>query len=307
MRRRATANTYVPKSRIMVANARRRPLTQQFKQATRIAASLPKGHPLRRRLLASTKVIAGGWSDKAVKELAEEEGLDADDLKVGRGPGSNSITVESRGRGDSGEYAWVVFKSERDAERYAHEYVKDMLEDEPSLFTQDWLKRFLTISKTDIRVIANEDADSYVEDIATEDEGERVVQEADMESMWDEIVDAIDELDELEYDDKIDAKEHKTRMTKLEKRRDDLIEKAKEKLTERMVKDQIQEMEHDSLGWYVDRFGEFNMNDMPHFFSLDVEEATKDAISTDGVAHFLDRYDGDETELDSGAVAYGTN
>lgn len=40
---------------------------------------------------------------------------------------------------------------------------------------------------------------------------------------------------------------------------------------------------------------------------IDVKEAAEDAVSQDGVAHFLDVYDGRAVELANGAVAYATN
>lgn len=43
------------------------------------------------------------------------------------------------------------------------------------------------------------------------------------------------------------------------------------------------------------------------FIQIDVDKAVEDAIDTDGISHFLDRYDGSELDLPSGAIAYGTN
>jgi hypothetical protein len=40
---------------------------------------------------------------------------------------------------------------------------------------------------------------------------------------------------------------------------------------------------------------------------IDYDEASQDAVDTDGVAHFLASYDGDEVELPNGKVAYRTN
>ena len=48
-------------------------------------------------------------------------------------------------------------------------------------------------------------------------------------------------------------------------------------------------------------------DEIPSWISVDVDKAAKAALRDDGVAHFLDRYDGDYVELASGAEAYGTN
>ena len=40
---------------------------------------------------------------------------------------------------------------------------------------------------------------------------------------------------------------------------------------------------------------------------FDSEEAAENAIRTDGVAHFLASYDGEEIELDNGNVMYRVN
>jgi len=284
------------------SKAKLQPPTFQSKIA-RKAAQFPIGHPYRRRLLKYAlaprhRRIAGKWEEAALEALAEEEDVDVDDFRTGKGPDRNSFTAEL------GRREWLVFKDERDAEKYAIEYVRDMLNDEPGLFTSDWLRGFITMSKGDAREIALEDASSYVEDIRDEDDGLRVVQEANMEAEWDEIEEATWDLDNEDpppddYDKQLQA---------LEDRKEKLVEKAAEELEDRMSSDTEDEILSDPLGWYEERFGKLDMNKLPSFFFLDIEEAAQDAVSMDSVAHFLSGYDGNEIDLGrSGAVAYRTN
>jgi len=300
-RPRPVVRPYAPESRVLTASTEGRPkyAKNALSSVLRLASELPKGHPLRRRLLASMTVKAGGWEDKAVAELAEEEGLDADDLKVSRGPGSNSMMVENRGRGFSGESEWMVFKSDKDAERYAHEYVKEMLEEEPGMFKQSWIQNYLMISKSDIGMLASEEADNHVENI--EDDESRLMVEADMESAWDKLEEREWELD----DEDPEPDDYKAQMKKIEDKREDLREKAKDKVRERYESDLEDRLKNDLPEW-LSEMG-YEMRRLPNFVTIDTDRAAKSALRDDGIAHYLDRYDGDATELSSGAIAYGTN
>jgi len=40
---------------------------------------------------------------------------------------------------------------------------------------------------------------------------------------------------------------------------------------------------------------------------IDFDNASIDAVNMDGIAHFLDRYDGETIYLDNNVVAYRTN
>jgi hypothetical protein len=304
-RPRPTVRAYEPKSRSLVASTKpkKRVAQRAINRVLHIANDLPKGHVLRRRLLASVTRSAAGWEDKAVAELAKVEGLDADDLKTRRGPGRNSIEVESRGGpGDSGEREWFVFKSDDDAERYALEYVTEMLEEEPELFTRSWLMNYVSIRPGDIGIIASEEADNYIEGI--EDDEARLMDEADMESAWDKLEEQEWDLDDMDPE----PDDYKARMKKIEDKKEELIEKAKDKLRERYESELEDRLENDPLDWLGD-MGYSDMGDILKlsFVMIDTERAAKGALRDDGIAHFLDRYDGDATELRSGAIAYGTN
>ena len=40
---------------------------------------------------------------------------------------------------------------------------------------------------------------------------------------------------------------------------------------------------------------------------IDIDDASTDAVATDGIAHFLSRYDGETLYLSNDNVAYRTN
>jgi len=294
------------------------------------------------------------WQDAALKALAEEEGLwdeddaegepfDADDVfRIYKSGFGNGIRV------DAGRKEYLVFEDYDDAEKECQEYLEQTLEDEPGIFNRSFLRSHLSISPTDARMIAVEDADSYVEDIKGEDgDPPRVIEEADMEDKWSELDDERWELEErrddidrelLELDDELldaeDAEEEGTktmgpsakeiqkkidalneeseqavaRIDEIEREKEDLIEEAADKLSSDLADRTEKEIKDDPLGWYEDRFGSIDMDRLPSFLSLDIREAAEDAIGTDGVAHFLASYDGDEMRLGrTGAVAYRVN
>jgi len=135
------------------------------------------------------------WAIKTGIELGESQSLSTDDIEVLNSEETNEGTVADITI--DGE-DWRLYSSYDVAESDALQYVTDMLEEEPELFSPDWIREFYDVG-------------------------------------------------ENEYT-------------------------GEEELT-----------------------------------NLDVAAAAEDAIATDGVAHFMSWYDGNEIELPSGAVAYRTN
>lgn len=186
--------------------------------------------------------------------------------------------------------SYLIFKDEDEARNEAEASVAQDLEEEPSMFTQDWLKQFYSMSDTDRRVYANEEADSYLSDIKEEDDGERIIEEAG--EVDDEITEAYEELQEKYEDDEIDQEEY-------DKQKEDLIDKAFNTLNDHMV-DYIYERLSDPYKYFVEDQGMYSREDFFKNFSgmhLDVEKASKNAVEVDGIAHFLARYDGEEMNI----------
>jgi|APSaa5957512535_1039671.scaffolds.fasta_scaffold37164_2 hypothetical protein len=283
--------------------------------AIRLASMMPKGSEERQVLLnglrkratvrtaADPKAAAAKWVEEALVELAEEEGLDADDLKVrGKTGWGYGVNVEGRGRGDSGESEWALFEDWDDAEKEAYDYVRNMLEEEPEMFNQDWLENYMSVSSTDARIIGGEEADNRIDGMDDED----LLRNGDLEDKWQDLE---DEKDEIEYgeardaDDADDAALDK-RVAQIEKEQSKLIDEARDEVLLNYAAEVEDQLNRDPLEWYRELTGE---RDIPDWISVDVEKAAKAALRDDGVAHFLDNYDGDSTELPSGAVAFGTN
>ena len=253
------------------------------------------------------RVQAGTWQEKAKAELeAELGGIETED--TGRTSMRDAITLESTsGRADNGESEWIVFKDMKSAERYAVEYVQEMLDDDPSMFDQKWLKNHVFVSPTDIRLISNEDADSYVDDIRSQDE-ERLLDEAGMLRAWQALDAQRDKLGQLALVAKDPRQEAKLtkQFDKIVSDMNKLVDKADDKLRLQLAKETAKRLKDDPLEWAEELGFEFDKN-RPPWLQIDTRKAAQDAVNTDGVAHFLDNYDGEEVELDSGAVAFGTN
>ena len=266
------------------------------------------------------KVKSSGWQDEAIRELTEELKLDPDSIKTGSGPTSDSVELKASGA-SNGEKEWVIFKNDTAAERYAIEYVREMLEDDPVSFNQGWLEGFLFIRPGDIGIIAREDADSYYEDMSDDE----ILDHSGHEHLIDEITEQIDVLeqkvlelgeqmkqaDEAGDDDTYDMLSQQlddvdATVLDLEQQKEPIIDDAREYLIETRTEEIERILEKNPLEYAQDLGYGFGQ-DMPSWMSIDFEEAAQDAIKTDGVAHFLDSYDGYEEEVPSGAVAFGTN
>lgn len=238
------------------------------------------------------------WRKVAKKELEKELGVKTK-LSAYGNDDEFQLTLESTtGKGSNGEREWTVFKNEDEARSAAKAQVKQDLENEPGIFTQSWLQKFITISDTDKRIIAGEEADSQIEDM----DDKELLKEAGMDEEWNDLQVKMDELFESDSED-VEGK-----LDGIREKQDELVEKAKDSLRS-SKSDQIQDALEDPVEYFVEQQGIYSREDLmkQSFIQIDIDKAAEDAIDTDGVSHFLDRYDGSELELPSGALAYGTN
>ena len=310
--------------------------------AIRLASSLPAGSEDRKVLLAglqksaptfvrvaSDVLAAEKWVEVALKELAVELDLDVDDFKVrGKTPWGHGVNVEGR-RGNNGESEWMLFKDDGDAYDEAYAYVKEMLEEEPESFNQNFLEHYMAVSPGDARQIGLDDAEHRVDGMDDED----LLAAAGMEDKWeelndewgdhenridgieDELLDAIsaedEEAEERLEDEKSDAEK---RMAQIEKEKEKLIDEARDEALSTISDEVEAQLLRDPAGYIEEVYGYRTLGDyardvggMPSWIHIDVDKAAKAVLRDDGVAYYLDRYDSDYVELASGAEAYGTN
>ena len=80
----------------------------------------------------------------------------------------------------------------------------------------------------------------------------------------------------------------------------------KDAFVELMTSNQM--WEDNGLEHYIDNFGEEQAFKVVSDNNLiDIDKASESAVDTDGVAHFLSSYDGEQIDLSNGHVAYRTN
>ena len=239
--------------------------------------------------LAKAEVWVATAKQELETELEVETAITSEDI--------DSFTLEADSKGNNGESEWIVFKDSDAAEASAVEGVRNDLETSPENFSQDWLMGFITVSDTDRRIIAGEESDNYVDELSDED----ILTEANVEDENDEIQDQIDELDS-------DAGDYDDQLAVLEAQQEKILDDAKETVREKKY-DTIYDALEDPIEYFVHYQGIYSVEELlkANFIRIDVNSAAQDAVDTDGIAHFLDYYDGSEVELPSGAIAYGTN
>lgn len=211
--------------------------------------------------------------------------------------------VESRKPNDSGEHEWYVFLSEDDAEDFARQLVKQDLEDEPfELFTRDWLMNFVYVSDVDRRILADQEANLRTQDM----DDEELLNRADLLSDWEDIEDQITELEDSKEDNAREISDLRTDQA-------DLIDQAREEVGEEIYNEWYDGLE-DPIEFLVNEYGIYSLSELSEllFIRINVSEAAEDAIRVDGIAHFLDRYDGVEEiitdpETKQDFLIYGTN
>ncbi len=260
-------------------------------------------------------------SDKVREALAEATGDDAEDFTEALHHSGLRGATSYEGPGRS-EY--LVFEDYDAAEAAAVDYVKDMLEEDASMFTQSWLSNFIKIYPTDARIIAAEEADSYYADMADWDvlEAAGIQDEADdLEADRDAAETRLEEISDIEdaaIDNDKPLSERREAELDYEKEKLDaisdsydndyetLVTNARDDLAYDMADETEKYILRDPLGWWEGLGLGGNLSDQ-NFASLDYDAASQDAVDTDGMAHFLAHYDRNQLDLDNGMVAFRQN
>jgi hypothetical protein len=271
--------------------AEAKPIKPIFKPAS--AANLAKRAEIYNQ---AKKAQYGDWAEIARTELSQALGVNIVFSDYDYYEELGAVAMKSvEGKGSNDESEWIVFQNSDVAYDAAISRVKDDLENEPELFTQDWLQNYIEISDNDKSMIAQEEADAYLDGM----DEETILEEAGVKDEYDEVQEQIDNLDSEAPDYDPSA---------LEEQKAKILEDATETLRDKKFAE-IEQALDDPIEYFVNEQGIYSKADLlkQNFISINVDDAATDAVDTDGVANFLDNYDGEELELPSGAIAYGTN
>lgn len=182
---------------------------------------------------------------------------------------------------------FLVFQSDNEAETFTINRVREDLVNEPEIFNQDWLEHYINIDR--LRDTLKGDEENMFRE-QWQDE------HPDPESRRDELI----ELGVLDRDDFYNEDDEELPLT------DDLIHKI-DAAIDTHIENSVNDRLEDPIEYLRDIYGDETMKRAMKWGGINYDEAARDAVRTDGTAHFLARYDGHEINLPSGAVAYRTN
>jgi hypothetical protein len=233
------------------------------------------------KFMPLNKYAEGGevedWMEEALASLIEETGYDDLEITIVSNDGNEFYATD-----ENAEYR--VFKTEDDAEETAIQQVREDLEENPEYFNQDWLMNYID-GRDFFEEALTEMNDSYVQDIESESDrkyANRLIAELVENGIMDEDDAESENAEELADDLKYD---YVTLLTQ-------------EKLEEG----------NDGLDYFINNFGEEETYKMVMDNNLiDIQEASQDAVQTDGIGHFLSSYDGETLYLSDDCVAYRIN
>jgi hypothetical protein len=219
------------------------------------------------------------WMEQALESLIEKTGFDELEITMVSDKGTEFYATD----GD-GDVEYRVFVNEFDAEQEAIEQVRYDLQDSPENFNQDWLKNYID-GRDFFEEALNEMNQGYVDDIESESDrkyANRLIAELVDNGLMDEEDAESDNAEELA---------------------DDLKSDYVALLTEGQLDDG-----NNGLDYFISNFGETETYKMVMDNNLiDVDEASQNAVDTDGIGHFLSSYDGETLYLSDDCVAYRIN
>lgn len=234
-----------------------------------------------------------GLDAKAQKRLVDLEEGDVDVqamMQIEKELGKKVEEVDERETGiynfktEDGE-EWVIAVDEETAENLARERVREDLEDQPEIFNQDWLIGQMDDDRAEdyFRRIYDEMNQGYVGDIESESDDD--------------------------YPNRLRSEMVGRNLITEEQAKDEdfEIEDFKEDFIEQMTQDKIDEG-RGGYDHYAFNFGEEQAKKLVKDNNLiDIDDATDNAIKTDGWQHFVSSYDGNSTDLPNGMVMWREN
>jgi len=222
-----------------------------------------------------------------VVKLQELEGDDVlvEDVEQGGSAFGNGDLIKL----DNGA-EYLLFENHNKMVNEAEDQVRQDLENEPELFSPDFIDQHQDVSDTDARLLANDFAESRLEGV--EDE------------LSSEIEDEVrDELSDKEDDDNFEELVD----DEVQKRLPKALEEKESEISDELEK----EIKSDFRDFIVNQEGltsnENFQEEYGKFMILNIDEAVDDAISTDGAEHFISRIDGDSHEVDGEQVLVKEN
>lgn len=234
------------------------------------------------------------WKEIAKKELEKKLGVKTRVVSYPYYNDYDALALESiSGTANNGEREWIVFENEDVAEKTAVAKVREDLENEPYLFSSSFIENHIDEENLNdtLRSDVEESSRSYYDDISSEDDdtyGNRQIRE----------------LIEGGYLDERETWNNKDNTAEKYQEANDYDE-ALEKAIDSMTDDKLS---NGGIEYLKEIYGDEDaIKKAIDIGGIDYDEASQDAVDTDGVGHFLDGYDGREEDLPSGAVAYGTN
>jgi hypothetical protein len=217
------------------------------------------------------------WMEQALESLIEETGNDDLEITIVADNGNEFYATD-----DNIEYR--VFKTEDDAEEKAIEGIREDMEESPENFNQDFLVGYID-GKDFFKETLDEMNYSYAEDIASESDSKyanRLIAELVENGLMDE--------DDAQSDNA-----------------EELADNYKDDFVSLMTDSQLDEG-NNGLDYFISNFGEETTYKMVRENNLiDIDSASRDAVNSDGIAHFLSSYDGETLYLSNDYVAYRVN
>lgn len=230
------------------------------------------------------RLLLGNWIDVAMREFCHDQHYDLMDLEIddrwGQGdydPDDPDATTKFKL--DVGNEEWLFFKGYDDAESYTLDIVRNDLRTEPEIFSQDWLRGF--VDEDRLRAAIGDPYEDWEDEVRTLD--------------YDDLLSKMVEEGYVEEDDPVFFRkdtnpriENPVRVKALDTIMEEYIEREKPKW--------------EPWDWLEEVYGaEDAQKQAVEMVGIDVEEAAKSAVATDGWAHFVAHYDGHSYSTDNGA------